>query len=145
MSNHQLRIITLFFLALCIGLYFYTAEQEAYYDRQAKPVVNDMLMEIGQWEKQALLNHLSSAAKSAISDQQVEQLLQQYRQFGPLQSFEPLQFSQLASVFSLLGDSKIHYQTNAKFGQALGHINITLVADGDSYKIYNLSINPVKQ
>ena len=104
-----------------------------------------MLMEIGQWEKQALLNHLSAAAKSAISDQQVEQLLQRYRQFGPLQSFEPLQFSQLASAFSLLGDSKINYQTSAKFGQAQGHINITLIAEGNSYKIYNLSINPVKQ
>lgn len=142
-DNNQLRIITLFLLALCIGLYFYTGEQETYYEQSAKPVVNDMLMEIGQWEKQALLNNLSAAAKSTISDQQVEQLLERYRQYGQLQSFEPLAFSRLASVFSLIGDSKVNYQTNATFSQGKGHINITVVAEGGSYKVYNLSINPV--
>ncbi len=144
MDSNQLRIITLFLLALSIGLYFYTGEQESYYEQSAKPVVNDMLMEIGQWEKQALLNHLSSAARSTISDQQVEQLLMRYRQYGQLQAFEPLQFSRLASVFSLFGESKVNYQTNASFSQGKGHINITVIPEGGSYKVYNLSINPVQ-
>ena len=145
MGNHQLRIISLVLLGLCAGLYFYTAEQEAYYDRQVRPVVNDMLMDIGQWQKPALLHHLSPAARNTLSDQQIEQLLQRYRQFGALQSFEPLQFSKLASAFSLLGDSKINYQTNAQFDQAQGHINITVIAEAGSYKIYNLSINSIAQ
>lgn len=145
MNNHQLRIITLFFLILCIALYFYTAKQQAYYDQQARPAVNDILMDIGQWQKPALLEHLSSAARKTTPDQKIEQLLIRYQQFGALQSFEPLQFSRLASVFSLLGDSKINYQTNAKFELTEGHINITLVNENGHYKIYNLSINPVTQ
>ena len=53
-------------------------------------------------------------------------------------------FSRLASVFSLVGEKKVNYQTSATFSQQQGYINITLVPEAGTYKIYNLSINPAQ-
>ncbi|MFA7554342.1 MAG: hypothetical protein WCY88_08835 [Spongiibacteraceae bacterium] len=143
MNTANLRIITLFFLILCIGLYFYTNEQKKYYDAVAIPIATNMLNDISLWEKPALKKHLSAEAQQTLNDQQLGTLLDHYRQFGQLQSLEPLQFSQLASALALLGEKRINYQTEATFSEGRAHINLTLIPKGEQFKIYNFSINPI--
>ncbi len=141
MNHSNLRVVTLFFLIICVGLYFYTDEQKKYYDATAIPVATLMLKEISNWEKKTLLKHLSPAAKATLNDQQIETLLNHYRQFGQLQTIDELAFSRLASALSLFGEPRINYTTGATYSKTRAHINITLSQQDNSYKIYNFTIN----
>ena len=143
MTNTNLRIITLFLLILCIGMYFYTDEQKSYYDRVAIPAATAMLQDISDWQEQTLLKHLSDQAKQTLSEQQLRQLLNQYRQFGQLQHIDGLQFSRLASALAVFGERRINYATDASFSNGRAHINITLIPADSGYKIYNFTITPV--
>jgi hypothetical protein len=143
-NKSQLRTATLLLLTLSIGLYFYTDSQQDYYDQHAKPVAATILNDISSWQQSALENHLSNDARQTLNDQQLVQLLNHYRQFGELQSLQELQFSRLASALSLFGKPRINYQANARFSSGEAHINLTMIATADSYKIYNLTINKIK-
>ncbi len=140
-NNNNLRIATLFFLMLCIGLYVYTSEQKDYYDAHAKPAAEQMITALSHWQKSTLLEHLSEQAKQTLSDQQLNKLLDHYRQFGQLEQLKELQFSRLASALSLFGQRHINYQADAIFSNSHAHINLTLIAHGNSYKIYNFTIS----
>ncbi len=133
--------MTLFFLASCVGLYFYTNNQKDYYDAQAKPAAQQMIIAISGWQKSALTNHLSEQALQTLNDQQLDKLLTHYRQFGQLQSLQELQFSRLASALSLFGQRHINYQADAVFSSGSAHINLTLIPHDSGYKIYNFTIS----
>jgi hypothetical protein len=141
-DKSHLRLISLFFLAFCTGLYFYTDSQQQYYDNSAKLITADMLMEISSWQREPLLKHLSIDAQKTLTNQQLEKLLDHYQQqFGQLKSIDNLQFSRIASALSLFGSKRINYQTNATFSNGRAHINITLVVVDNSFKIYNFTIS----
>lgn len=137
----MLRTITLFLLVICIALYFYADKQQEVYNTQARPVAEQLLFEISNWQQDRLLQHLSPQAKETLTEEQLDKLLAHYRQFGALKSIDELEFSKLASVFSLFGDTRINYRSDASFSEGRAHINLTLVPAGDSYKIYNFSIH----
>ncbi len=140
MDTASLRIVTLFLLAACVSLYIYTNRQQDFYDQHSKPAIFEILKEVSTWKTEALQKHLSSEAQKTLTEQQLEQLLEHYRQFGQLVSIDELTFSRLASALSLIGQNRINYQGEATFSQTKAHINITLTANDDGYKIYNLTI-----
>jgi hypothetical protein len=139
-NKNQLRIATLSLLILSIGLYFYTDNQQKYYDFYAKPAAKEILKDISSWQEDALLKHLSKEARNTLNDQQLLQLLNHYRQFGELQSLQELQFSRLASALSVFGSKRINYQTTAIFTNGEANVNLTLISEDEQYKIYNLTI-----
>ncbi len=140
----MLRTITLFLLVICIALYFYADNQQDAYDAQVRPVAEQLLFDISDWQQEHLLNHLSPQAKETLTDEQLNKLLAHYRQFGTLESIDDLEFSKLASVLSLLGDTRINYRSDASFSEGRAHINLTLVPAGNSFQIYNFSIHPLE-
>jgi hypothetical protein len=144
MDTSSLRIVTLFLLTACISLYIYTSRQQDFYDQHSKPAIFEILKEVSVWEKEALKKHLSAEAQQTLTDQQLEQLLGHYRQFGQLVSIDQLTFSRLASALSLFGKNRINYQGDATFSQKQAHINITLTTDNDTYKIYNLTVSNMR-
>lgn len=143
MTTDQLRVICLFLLCTFVGLYFYADRQQDYYDSRAKPVAEQLLQEISNWEQATLLKHLSNEAQSTLDQQQLNKLLAHYRQFGQLQSLDNLEFSKMASALSLFGKKHINYQSDASFTGGRVHINLTLIPYGDGYKIYNFTINGI--
>ncbi|WP_145999170.1 hypothetical protein [Oceanicoccus sp. KOV_DT_Chl] len=143
MNTDNLRMATLVLLILCVGLYFYTGEQQDFYDRHAKPVAENMLQELSQWRREALLKYLSDEARQTLTESQINKLLDHYRQFGQLKSIDDLEFSRLASALSLFGRAHINYRSDASFSGGRAHINITLTPAPSGYKIYNFSINKI--
>jgi hypothetical protein len=145
MSKNTLRIISLVFLMAVAGLYLYADNRQQYYQSRALPAAKQMFSDIAGWEKQTLIRHLSDEARQTINDQQLEQLLVQYREFGKLQSLDKLEFSRLTSAFSLFGAKRVNYTGTAHFDTGSAQLNITLIenepeSDSSRYKIYNLSI-----
>lgn len=144
MDKAQLRLISLFLLISCTGLYFYTDSQKKYYDNSAKLITADMLMEISSWQPEPLLKHLSGEAKKTLNEEQLAKLLRHYQQtFGQLKTVDELQFSRMASALSLVGSKRINYQTTATFNKGRAQINITLIPVNDGFKIYNFTISPL--
>ena len=143
MSTSNLRFVCLVLLAICIGLYFYTDDQKRYYDKVAIPVVKNILVDVSSWQSEPLLKHLSELAKNTINSNQLNAQLQHYQQFGSLVSIGELEFSRAASALSLFGQRKINYEPSATFSTGLTKISITLVHEDNSFKIYNLNINPM--
>jgi len=132
--------MTLLLLAMCVGMYLYTEEQKDYYDRVAIPIATNILTEISRWEKSVLLDHLSLDAQKTLDDSQLETLLLHYQKFGQLKTVDNFQFSRVASALSLFGDRKINYSADATFSSGTAAINITLIAEGNSFKIYNFTV-----
>ena len=140
MQTQTLRLIVFSMLTLVIMLFFYTSQQKTYYQKTALPAVGQILTEISSWEKQALFRHLAPETQQTVSDAQLEELLNQYRPFGRFRSIDELDFSRTMSAFSLFGEDRINYSGTVNYDAGLVNINITLVARGGFFLIYNFAL-----
>ncbi len=130
-------------LTLVVMLYFYTSQQKTYYQKTAFPAVGQILTEISSWEKQALFRHLAPETQQTVSEAQLEELLNQYRPLGRFRSIEDLDFSRTMSAFSIFGEERVNYSGTVNFDAGLVSINITLVARGGFFLIYNFALTKV--
>ena len=108
-------------------LYMHTNSEKRYYSKTAEPAVEKIMAEISTWQEEPLLRHLAPEAKETITDEQLKQLLDQYREFGWFYSVSELNFSRTASVFSLFGDKRINYSGLIDYSTGSVSLNITLV------------------
>lgn len=98
------------------------------------------MAEISTWQEEPLLRHLAPEAKETITDEQLKQLLDQYREFGWFYSVSELNFSRTASVFSLFGDKRINYSGLIDYSTGSVSLNITLVERDGFFLVYNFSL-----
>lgn len=140
MRTQTLRITIIIFLTLVIMLYFYTNREKDFYSKSAEPAIAQILTEISSWEKGALLTHLAPEAKQAVSDEQLDKLMDFYRSFGRFQSIQELNFSRTMSALSLVGEKRINYSGTANFDAGLVNLNITLVERGGFFLVYNFTL-----
>ncbi len=135
-----LRAIVALLVTLLVMLYFHTGREKNYYSNNAEPAVAQILSEISTWQKQPLLIHLAPEAKQTVTDEQLDQLLNQYRSFGRFRSIEELEFSRLVSAFSLFGEKRINYSGTANFDAGLVNVNITLTERSGFFLVYNFAL-----
>lgn len=140
MPTHYLRIAVLVMLVLFTGLYFYTDKQQQAYQATAEPAAREILLDISSWQAADMRKHLSAEASQTLSDQQLDVLLNQYRPLGKLLSVNDLFFSQLMSVFSLLGDTRVSYTGTATFENGPASLTLTLVEQNNTFLIYNFNL-----
>lgn len=145
MQTQTLRAIVALLLTLVVMLYFYTNREKDYYSKSAEPAIAQILLDISSWEKQKLMIHLAPEAKQTITDEQLDELLRQYRSFGRFQSIQELNFSRTVSAFSLVGEKRINYSGLAKFDAGSVSLNITLIERGGFFLVYNFALAKVKQ
>ena len=145
MQIQTLRAIVALLLTLVVMLYFYTNREKDYYSKSAEPAIAQILLDISSWEKQKLMIHLAPEAKQTITDEQLNELLRQYRSFGRFQSVQELNFSRTVSAFSLVGEKRINYSGLAKFDAGSVSLNITLIERGGFFLVYNFALAKVKQ
>ncbi len=145
MQTQTLRAIVALLLTLVVMLYFYTNREKDYYSKNAEPAIAQILSDISSWEKQKLMIHLAPEAKQTITDEQLDELLKQYRSFGRFQSIQELNFSRTVSAFSLMGEKRINYSGLAKFDAGSVSLNITLIERGGFLLVYNFALAKVKQ
>lgn len=145
MQTQTLRAVVALLLTLVVMLYFYTNREKDYYSKSAEPAITQILSDISSWEKQKILIHLAPEAKQTITDEQLDELLKQYRSFGRFQSIQELNFSRTVSAFSLVGEKRINYSGLAKFDAGSVSLNVTLIERGGFFLIYNFALAKVKQ
>lgn len=130
MSNPvRMRLVIIALLALVAALFVYTNKQEAHYRAIAPDQIHAMLQDIDSWQAADLSQHLSSAAKSVVSPQQLSNVLDLYRPLGRYEGIVELHFSRLASALSLLGDKYISYSGIVQYSGGQAELTITLVHD----------------
>ncbi|MBL8497203.1 hypothetical protein ABF87_03685 [Nitrosomonas sp. JL21] len=144
MQVQTLRIIVAAFLTFAIMLFFYTGRERDHYSRSAEPAITQILKEISSWDRSVVLLHLAPETKQVINDEQLENILTQYRQFGRFKTIQELNFSRMASAFSLLGEKHINYSGTADFDAGLISLNITLVERGGFFLVYNFALSKSK-
>lgn len=140
MQSQTLRIIMVILVTSIMMLYFYTDREKNHYLKASEPAIRQILTEISSWEKQALLIHLTPEAKQAISDEQLDEMIDFYRNFGQFRSIQELIFSRIISALSLIGEKRINYSGTANFDAGLVNFNITLVERGGIFLIYNFTL-----
>ncbi|MCB1934880.1 MAG: hypothetical protein KDF59_02940 [Nitrosomonas sp.] len=140
MQVQTLRLITAVLAIVFFMLYMHTNSEKRYYSKTAEPAVEKIMAEISTWQEEPLLRHLAPEAKETITDEQLKQLLDQYREFGWFYSVSELNFSRTASVFSLFGDKRINYSGLIDYSTGSVSLNITLVERDGFFLVYNFSL-----
>ncbi|MCB1984294.1 MAG: hypothetical protein H6936_16365 [Burkholderiales bacterium] len=140
MQIQTLRLITALFVIIFIMLYVHTNSEQRFYSKTAEPAVTQIFKDISDWQKASLLRHLAPEAKETITDEQLNQLLDRYREFGWFYGVNEINFSRTASVFSLFGDKHINYSGTADYSTGAVRFNITLVKRGKYFLVYNFSL-----
>lgn len=135
-----LRLIIAVLVIIFVMLYMHTNSEQRFYSKTAEPTVAQILKEISTWQEEPLLRHLAPEAKATITDEQLRQLLDRYREFGWFYSVNELNFSRTASVFSLFGDKHINYSGLADYSTGPVSLNITLVERDGYFLVYNFSL-----
>ncbi|MDH5479272.1 MAG: hypothetical protein OEX11_00720 [Nitrosomonas sp.] len=136
----NLRLIIAFLLTIVVMLYFHTSREKNYYSKSAEPAVTQILAEMSIWQKEPLLRHLAPEAKQTVTDEQLDQLLAQYRNFGRFRSVEELEFSRTVSAFSLFGEKRINYSGIVNFDAGPVNVNITLTERNGFFLVYNFTL-----
>jgi len=140
MQVQTLRLVTAVLAIVFFMLYMHTNSEKRYYSKTAEPAVEKIMAEISTWQEEPLLRHLAPEARETLSDEQLKQLLAQYREFGWFYSVSELNFSRTASVFSLFGDKRINYSGLVDYSTGPVSLNITLVERGGFFLVYNFSL-----
>lgn len=140
MQVQTLRLVTAVLAIVFFMLYMHTNSEKRYYSKTAEPAVEKIVAEISTWQEEPLLRHLAPEARETLSDEQLKQLLAQYREFGWFYSVSELNFSRTASVFSLFGDKRINYSGLVDYSTGPVSLNITLVERGGFFLVYNFSL-----
>lgn len=145
MQTQTLRLIVAGLLTIIIMLYFHSNREKNFYSTSAEPAVTQILADISTWQKESLLRHMAPEAKQAITDQQLDQLLDHYRSFGQFYAIDELDFSRTASAFSLFGEKRINYSGVADYSTGPVNVNITLVERGGYFLVYNFTLSRAKK
>lgn len=133
------------FVGICLlifaALYYYASEQDDKHSQQARFYLEETLADISSWQPDALQHHLTPEARAAVSNEQLYQVVDQYRELGRFKSMDTPQFSTLTAALSVFGsEQRLSYSFPARFegGEAL--VTATLTVTGGSYSLYNFSI-----
>ncbi len=133
------------FIGFCLlvfgGLYYYATEQDDKHSAQARLYLENALSEISSWQPEALRHHLTPAAREAVSNEQLYQVLEQYRPLGKFKSLHSLQFSTLTAALSVFGEEKrLSYSFPARFENGEALVTATLAVHEGQFRLYNFSI-----
>jgi len=141
--DNNLRFILAFILVLLGGLYLHSSNREQHYEIQGPAAIEHILGQISDWQESSLQQQLSAEARSSLSPQQLQILLQQYQPLGRFSHIGQLTFSKLMGAMSILGDNRISYQGVVYFEAGAANITITLLEEAGNFSIYNLNLKQV--
>lgn len=140
--NKPLQLATIVILAIVGSLYWYAGERQRQHDASATQFLNRALTEIGSWQRDAMRRQLSDEMSRAVSDAQLDALLDRYRALGKFKYVEQLQFARLTAALSLFGrDTLFSYHGNVQFEHGNAALTVTIVFRDGCYRLYNFSLS----
>ena len=140
--DKPLHLIIILILAVVAGLYFYAGRQQERFDADATAYLRNALVDIGSWQPRAIRAQLAGEASAAVSDEQLDALVQRYRALGPFKSLEDPQFARLSSALSVFHrDPLLSYSALAHFQNGSAQITATLVLHDGQFKLYNFNLS----
>lgn len=133
------------FVGLCLlifaALYFYASEQDEKHSAAARLYLEDALTDISSWQPEALRRHLTPAAQAAVSNEQLYQVVDEYKALGRFKSMDTPQFSTLTAALSVFGEEqRLSYSFPARFDSGEASVTATLAVNDGSFSLYNFSI-----
>ncbi len=133
------------FVGLCLlvfaGLYYYASEQDEKHSAEARLYLEAALTDISSWQPEALRSHLTPAARAAVSNEQLYQVVDEYRGLGRFRSMDSPQFSTLTAALSVFGEEqRLSYSFPARFENGETLVTATLAVTDGVFRLYNFSI-----
>lgn len=135
-----LRIIIIVALFTVGLLYWYSGQQQAYYDVAAQRYMQQALSDIATWQRDKIKPHLTPAALANIDDKQIDALIERYRELGAFKRIDDVQFARLTAALSFFSSNiLLSYHGTAYFEHGNASLAITLIASEGRFQIYNFS------
>lgn len=139
---NPLQLIVLIILGVVGGLYWYAGNQQQRYDEAATRYLRSALTDIGSWQRAALQRQLADEARRALSDEQLDAIVERYRVLGAFAQLGEMEFSRLTAALSLLGRHRlVSYQGSAQFQNGSANFTATLLIHDNEFRLYNLSFS----
>jgi hypothetical protein len=142
LPGKPLHLAIILILVVVGGLYLYSDRQKQRYDVEAGIYLRSALADIGSWDAAALRRHFASEANAAVTDAQLQAMLQRYRPLGAFQRLDDLEFTRLTAALSLFsGNTLLSYSAQARFRNGSAHIAATLVRRDGQFQLYNFNLS----
>jgi hypothetical protein len=123
------------------GLYYYSGEVEDHYKENANRYLKASLAKISSWDVQDLKSELGRETLDEVSDEQLQQLTDNYRHLGAFTSMDEPLFSRLSGALSILNHPpKLSYSSNVRFEHGSAIMTATLTLENQHFKYYNLNL-----
>ncbi len=142
LRRKPLHLVVLVVLA-CVGaLYLYTVQLERRYDDAARAYLQRTLAEVSNWQPQSLRRHLAPATQQAVSDAQLNALVDRYKALGPYQRVDDLKFARLTAALSRFsGQTLLGYSGTVRFEHGSAQLSAMLLVEADQYHLYNFNLS----
>jgi hypothetical protein len=146
LRRKPLHLTLLLVLLAAGGLYLYAMQLERRHDAAARDYLQRTLAEVANWQPQSLRRHLAPAAQQAVTDEQLDALVERYRELGGYRRIDDLQFARLTAALSLLGgNTLLGYSGTVRFEQGSAHLSAVLLVDAQGYHLYNFNLSSPQQ
>ncbi len=146
LRRKPLHLAVLLILVVAGALYLYAMQQERRHDAAARDYLQQALAEVANWQPQSLRRHLAPAAQQAVSDEQLDALVERYRELGSFRRIDELRFTRLTAALSLLkGDTLLGYSGTVHFEHGSAHLSAMLQVDAQGYHLYNFNLSTPQQ
>ncbi|WP_269618499.1 hypothetical protein [Zhongshania sp. BJYM1] len=141
MRNITLNVFVISGLLGFGGLYYYSGEVEDHYKDNANRYLKASLAKISSWDVQDLKSELGRETLDEVSDEQLQQLTDNYRHLGAFTSMDEPLFSRLSGALSILNHPpKLSYSSNVRFEHGSAIMTATLTLENQHFKYYNLNL-----
>ncbi len=134
---HAIIVAALFAAGL---LYWYAYQQEQHYDPAAQRYLKEALTDVGTWQRDNIKRHLAPQTLAVVGDEQLDALIERYRELGAFKRVDDLQFARLSAALSFFSSHiLLSYQGNAFFEHGHTSLAVTLIAREGRLQIYNFN------
>jgi hypothetical protein len=143
----KILLIPVFILVVVVLIYFgviyQQRQQSAQYQGTAVPYLKMVIPEFSRWDVEIIKRHMVTQTLDKIPEEQMTGIVASLSRLGALQSMAEPEFSSVDTFRLVAGGelTMVTYKTEAVYEQGPAVVTMSLVEDGDSFRIHNFHIN----
>ena len=136
-------ITFLVLISLFVLLAIWTANKSSAYKETAIPYLNSAIVDISNWDAQTLKNYMTPSSIENATDEDISKIMRAFSKLGELKELGEFEFINVSSKAVTGGGSGTYvtYLIPASYTNGEAQITVTLKEEGESFSIYNFSLN----